>query len=265
MSTTASANVEGFDVFANVTILPNAPIPVGLDYTCYISYGNNPKPIESYRWDIRYSFPGGCVAPSATGWFLTGMEETMTNGASVPGTHTIRLTVKYEQIFHDDGTVTRPPDTVITKDVTILKADNVKMPVPGANDPAHIDSEITLYYQVRTGNHECWFPAGTAQERLTNRVFMGIPQFDTDWVPITASPTFYLQEGVIFDTHWAGTTEAQWNSLNNNDEIQSATQELRIVWSDMCWQPHFDQELNSVNLVHRKVSATQWQVEAGSL
>jgi hypothetical protein len=144
----------------------------------------------------------------------------------------------------------------------ILKADNVQLPAPGADDPVGQEEMTTLYYQVRRGNLGCWFPAGTAQEKLTNRQFMGFPQLDTDWVPVTASSTFRLDQGIILDTHWAGMTEEQWNATNNNDVMQSATQSLRIVWSDMCWQAHFDQVLNDVDLVHRKMSATHWQVEA---
>jgi hypothetical protein len=176
----------------------------------------------------------------------------------------IRLTVKYFSVFDEEEGNPLPPhdDTIITKDIDILKADNVGLPAGGANVPTDRGTWVELLYEVRSGTHSCVMINGTAQEMLTNRFALGIPQPDSGWIPIAPSPTFRLLDGCIVDTHGAiGLSDPIWNALANGSVLSSATQKLRIIWADACFSPHFNQELGSVNITHRKVSATQWQVE----
>jgi len=90
-------------------------------------------------------------------------------------------------------------------------------------------------------------------------VYHGPTEFGSRLPP---AETFKLADGYVIDKHLhAALTEVQWNNLANDGIIAEATQELRIVWSDPCGFVHFDQVLQSVHIVHRKKSATTWQVE----
>jgi hypothetical protein len=255
----ASAAVTDFKVETDPTVPVNGPIPVGNEFTCTPIYDNNFDPVASYDWQIQYDYGLGCVSL----WTGVGANETLFTSSTVPVSLQIKLTVKYSSVFTDDPNNPLPAhaDTVITKNIVVQKADNVKLPADGANVATDRDTQVELSYEVRRGTHDCTLIAGLAQEKITNRVFMGIPFPDGDWVPAAPSPTFGLGDGYISDTHWLALTDAQWNATAVNGVIESATQQLRIVWSDPCGNLHTDQVLNNVGLVHRKVSNTQWKVE----
>ena len=260
---TSHAAVVDFKVVADSSLPVNGPFPVGGEFTCTPIEDNNYDPIDSYGWRTQRTYPGGCAIPESG----AGSDATMVNGAGTPVTITIKLTVKYQIVYSDDPNdpFYLHEDTVITKTITINKADNVEKPAGNANVPSPRDSQIEINYVVRRGTHDCAGIVGTVREKLTNRMYMSLPQPSIDWWPPAPTESFYLSDGLIYDTHSLDVNDAEWNSLNVNDPIESATQELQIVWSDPCRRVngglHFDQTLGTVDIVHRKTSATEWQVE----
>lgn len=258
-TTAAPAAVTDFRVDTDATVPVNGPIPVGNEFTCTPIEDGSFDPISSYSWKIQYDYGMGCVSL----WHGAGSNETLLDSSGVPVSLKIKLTVTYDSVFGDDPENPLPPhaDTIIIKDIVITKADNVRVPADGADVATARDTMVTLGYEVRCGTHTCPLIGGTAQEKFTNRMFLGMPQIDIDWRPPSPSPTFRLSEGFIEDKHWIELTDVQWNGLANGDVIQTATQSLRIKWTDPCGIEHLDQVLGDVNLTQRKVSATEWKVE----
>lgn len=165
----------------------------------------------------------------------------------------------YEKV----GPPSPPAPTVHTTDVTVSRAESVKVDSGTATkgtNPGGID----LWYQVKSGGGNCGgYLSGTAQERLIDRTdHQGnqLPDWP-GWAPVTPDPTFRLIAGKIDDEHSKSLTPTQWNSIAIGGSCSTATQLLRIHWMDTCFQVHED-SLGSVAIVHNKVSATEWQVNA---
>lgn len=157
---------------------------------------------------------------------------------------------------------TPPAATIHTKDITVAKADGVTI-VQGNNTPVGNGQAVLLVYRVESGGNACGpYLAGTAQERLTNRMVLGVAKPDADWAPAAAAPTFRLFQGQILDEHAEELPDTVWNSLAVGDVIRSATQELRIVWSDSWGNLYYDQTVGTVEVIHRKTSNIEWRVEA---
>lgn len=134
--------------------------------------------------------------------------------------------------------------------------------VKGNRTPTAAGQAIDLVFQVKSGGRACGAGMiGLAQERLTNLTNAhGQPLPDTGWMPPSASPTFYLLYGQISDQHWQTNDPQTWNAVAVNGALATATQELRIVWTDPCSLTH-EHLLGSRTIVHRKVSNSAWQIE----
>lgn len=258
-ATTALAAVRGIIVTPDPTI-------IGYEYTCSSDEKGNTDDIANYKWEVKWKCNGEHEAPCETPWGMAafgGMANNFLSSATVPGTYSTRLTVTYMPTFGDDEEpLPPPPPTVDTEDIIIAKADGVRL-AGGFDEETFWENGIQLEFQVLSEGHDCGpHISGTAQERLTNQTYLGEKLLDTIWMPPSASPTFFLQDGIINDMHHHGLSEVEWNNLEKGALISFATHELRIAWNDPCHiLPHLDQTLGSVDIVHRKVSATTWKVE----
>lgn len=130
----------------------------------------------------------------------------------------------------------------------------------GFEEDAPIGNSIEVVYWVKSGTQDCGpYITGLAQEKLTNRFLTGfgvLPPWN-HFYPLAPGPTFRLYGGRIWDEHSATTT--YWNVVPTPGLIESAIQELKIVWSDPTGQL-YDQPLGNQQIIHRKVSQSQWQV-----
>lgn len=236
-------------VVNSIVVTPAVPI-LGNMYQCTTDNGQG----MGWQWKWARTF-GACVTPEVN----LGKQSIETFKAQVPGTYNISLDVTYP----DPGMgMPKQGPTHHTTTVTIAPADKVKaLAGSGLKVPTANPGSRQLIFHVYSGTNQCGTEmVGTAQERLTNAVYLGVPQPDTLWQPVAASPTFYLMGGKIFDEHFQSITPAAWSALNVGDAIWTATQEFQIVYQDPCGGFHV-MDLGGWGITHKKISATEWQIE----
>ena len=245
-----SLNLSAFAAVLGITSTP-VELLLGNSIYCIPNLTGNTSPISSTIWSQRKIFSNG----SATPWQVLGNEGQVVVYGEVPVTYELKLVTIYSSI---PGMPTPPSPTTHIRAWSVMEANGVR-DESGFNQEIPIGNSLELVYWVQRGNQDCGtYISGMAQERLTNRFLTGYGQLpSTSWIPQYPSPTFRLGGGRIWDEHSADTT--YWNIVPTPGIISSAIQELRIAWDDP-WSNHYYQNLGSKQIVHRKVSSTNWQV-----
>lgn len=256
------------ELFADVTDFTWTPAPINVGQNAtYTAVDNGTKTIASCKWE--YQYVNGTICTS--GWF-TGLSNSTTQSwfEATPGLYNVRMTVTYAPV---GAPPVAPPQTIITKPVTVVAADgfvvtkgyNTSVANGGGmpNPPLlEVDFKITC-----AGNDAGTMIAGFPQELITNKtviiggVSTGLGD-DPDWTPATGAGggmTFYKQGNLIIDMKSTNFTAADWNAVGVGDVFYTFTQSMRINWTDPCGNVEAS-NLGSINLARKKVSATEWQL-----
>lgn len=247
-ATTTYALVTGI----TLSSITDPPI-LGNGYMLYPD-DTGPEGVSSYNWAVTRAFPKYTMPKTGIGTTYGAV-----GYAEVPATYNDELTTTYTPNFATFPPTT-PAPTVHTKSVTIAPADSFRR-VSGFYTPVPINSSITLVYHPKAGSNLCGpVVAGTAQELLTDRKELGVKKDDWGWYSLAASDMFRLSGGKIYDEHVRWAAPAIWDATPIGTVLASATQHLRIMYSDFDGNL-YEMDLGSIRIRHVKVSATQWQIE----
>ena len=247
------------------------PVPVmgdAVTYTVVPQNNPNPWPVASYAWHWKYQ---SAVCPDLPWVGGQGGTEFMSYEPR-PGTWTVRLTVTYQSPGQDPVTgmmLPPPPPNEIPKQVTIAPATRVVI-VAGAGERANgVNGKVIFRFRVDGASGACGpflGMASLAQEKLTDRVFI-VPPFqfpwlpDTGWIPPSFTPEFQLSGNEIIDHHTGSGTQQEWDSIPVGAEFLSATQLLRLKYTDPCGTVQVI-PLGSISHSRVKINANEWQAVA---
>ena len=230
-----------------------------------------PNEAASYKWEYRYNLPEPlspvplCVAGWATGGSTSG---AWTLKLPFPGNVDVRMTATYQTIRGPDGKPFTKAPTVINKNVQVAPASGIDIikgeSVSCNNDPNGL-TLLEVNFRIKAGGRNAGeYISAIAQEKVVDKILLGqVVDDDADYTPNQPDSRFFLQGNLIIDNKRNKFSAASWNALNVGDTFYTATQKMRLKFSDSCGNVLYT-DLPPFQMKRVKVSPTEWQLQTNN-